>query len=868
MKTTHAKTITRRLQVYTAAAVVALSSGMTTLIPQIVSAASEDIATVANKTAIINQPMTITDLSITGTGNDSVSVTVSAQHGTLGLGSTTGTTTSGTGTGTVAITGARDDVNAALATLSYTSASLGTDSVEVNLGSNVTGVIIDPVGGHAYKIIQANLTWEQARVAAKQLSYGGVQGYLANITSNTENQFIVDHLTGNGWIGGSDQVTEGDWKWMDGPEAGTSFWSGKGVDYGGQPALGPGDVPMYSHWNGNEPNDASSGEDCAEYIVGLGWNDLPCASGLVTRNYVVEFGAAEVPDPVTKSFTVTTTGPTKNIASCEELMSLDGDADRYDTINLTSDIDCTGVEAHPILGSENFYGTLNGNGHTIKNVTMSNNGNTHQALFAYSVDATFKDVTLDNFTIAGTSYVSALVADAYNTVTIDNVHVTNPHISSSDKSAGGLIGEGALEGQSLITNSSVDGGTIRCVADDDDCSRFGGLIGNAWIDLDTSLTIEQSYATIAIKGPTADGTHLNQAGGIIGYADIEQGTPNNIASLTLQDDYSWSTIDSHSGDDIGGLAGRVNVSSQFSGSPSYFTIKRSYSSGAVSGGNNIGGLVGMLNGDGNETTTLQNVFAMGTITAIAGEPNAGAIVGNGVTDTINASGIYFDQTRTTLGVASNNEAINSGATAVNTDGSQPHYFIASTTNSPLNTWDFEAVWVKHGSIPPTFGPYDETDTNGDGVPDNLQHNVASFISPVSSKRVVVELSDTCDITHASAAAESAVAGDAGYTYASGLIDFEADCTGESTQVTLYQYGVDVDGITARKFDPGTSRYTTVSSAAISMVTINGQQAVKAVYTIHDNDSLDLNKDTGTISDPIGLGKLTIGVPNTGLGGKG
>lgn len=226
--------------------------------------------------------------------------------------------------------------------------------------------------------------------------------------------------------------------------------------------------------------------------------------------------------------------------------------------------------------------------------------------------------------------------------------------------------------------------------------------------------------------------------------------------------------------------------------------------------------------------------------------------------------------RTTQDTAGNAGGLDDEVAVVNSDGDQATYFLNNTTNAPLNTWDFEDVWVKNTSVPPTFELYvapDDSDENGDGTPDRLQHNVASFTSPVNSKKVVVQLSDTCDITQASAMAESTTSGDAGYTYAGGLVSFDADCTSSGTEVVLYQYGVSADDIVVRKFNPGEGRYFTIDSATISAVTINGQPAVKAVYTIQDNGDLDLNKTTGKISDPVGLGVLAVGVPNTGLGAR-
>ena len=49
-------------------------------------------------------------------------------------------------------------------------------------------------------------------------------GYLANITSSDENTFVAARITQDCWFGASDAGVEGDWVWLDGPEADDLFW--------------------------------------------------------------------------------------------------------------------------------------------------------------------------------------------------------------------------------------------------------------------------------------------------------------------------------------------------------------------------------------------------------------------------------------------------------------------------------------------------------------------------------------------------------------------------------------------------------------------------------------------------------------------
>jgi len=152
-----------------------------------------------------------------------------------------------------------------------------------------------PSTGHYYEFIpDVGITWTEARDATALRTYYGLQGYLATLTSQEEADFSGTQAVGVGWIGASDATTEGDWQWVTGPEAGTSFWSG-GVG---------GTELTFAFWNNGEPNDHPSasipGEENYAHIsdnsIGIlgSWNDLPnegIAGGpFEPQGYIVEYG--------------------------------------------------------------------------------------------------------------------------------------------------------------------------------------------------------------------------------------------------------------------------------------------------------------------------------------------------------------------------------------------------------------------------------------------------------------------------------------------------------------------------------------------------------------------------------------------------
>lgn len=143
------------------------------------------------------------------------------------MGTTTGLTFTGSTSGSsLYFSGSLSDINTALASLHYTNSSNGTYTIEMSLVG--AGQVYYPGNSHIYEVVNngSSITASDARTAALARSINGVSGYLANITSSEENDFISARLTSDGWFGASDADVEGDWIWLDGPEAGTLFWRG------------------------------------------------------------------------------------------------------------------------------------------------------------------------------------------------------------------------------------------------------------------------------------------------------------------------------------------------------------------------------------------------------------------------------------------------------------------------------------------------------------------------------------------------------------------------------------------------------------------------------------------------------------------
>jgi hypothetical protein len=141
--------------------------------------------------------------------------------------------------------------------------------------------------GHEYDVVLAEgATWTSAKLAADSAGW-----YLATIGSAMENDFIktlLDSTLRNRshfWLGGTDQVKEGEFKWIDG----SPF--------------------SFTNWAGGEPNNSTASGMDEDFIAmdlrsGVwAWNDAPDNLGAFygfARGYIRERApGTPVPEPGT-----------------------------------------------------------------------------------------------------------------------------------------------------------------------------------------------------------------------------------------------------------------------------------------------------------------------------------------------------------------------------------------------------------------------------------------------------------------------------------------------------------------------------------------------------------------------------------------
>jgi flagellar hook-associated protein 2 len=203
-------------------------------------------------------------------------------------------TSNPSGVSEMAFRGTAADLSAALKTLEANSPD-GLGKVSVHIVPTAISVRVDSVTGEIsyYKTglgdAQAAVARTQAKNAANNqivTSGGTLTGYLTNITSAEEMAFIQSKsLRSSAWIGLSDLAVEGQWRWLDGPEAGL--------------------LATYFNW-GTSPV-VNTSENYVILKDNYTWDDIASTR---SNNYLVEYNAAANSTLLRREFSLPSPGVT------------------------------------------------------------------------------------------------------------------------------------------------------------------------------------------------------------------------------------------------------------------------------------------------------------------------------------------------------------------------------------------------------------------------------------------------------------------------------------------------------------------------------------------------------------------------------
>jgi len=512
--------------------------------------------------------------------------------------------------------------------------------------------------------------------------------------------------------------------------------------------------------------------------------------------------------------------------------------------HLAGNIDCNGLTVEPIGSSGTpFTGTLNGSGYTISNITyvvLDDN----VGLFGYTSEATITNLYLDNIVIGGNESVGALAGFTSYT-TISYVGLKNADITGTGDNVGGLVGYlgGSTIEKSFVEDTIVNGGNL-----------VGGLSG---IAIGPS-TVSQSYFQGTVEGAT-------NVGGITGQV----GAGPAYVTETYAD-----VVFSNAGTDVIGTIGfGAGETRNFLASAPYIENNTQAPLGTWDftetwyvRTNDYPGLKPLrlpqllceapLATDDSATVTCATEPALAGLTSW--ELQYGYADATTWTNVASQSGPGFSVTVADLLPGTDYRIRFRYISAVGTSqwGSQE---ITTTGSSDV---DGDGISNKEEFLGPNDG-----DADNDGTTDYTQANVTSFKGINAGKYVVLKTSCN-DNFNVQIGRESAESADSGYDYPVGLVGFVArGCTiGGVADFTLYFYDQESTNLVLRKWNDGI--YTSVPGAIIQQITIAGNTVTKASYQVTDGGSLDDDGVAdGNIVDPVGLAQASVGVPNTGLGGR-
>lgn len=189
-----------------------------------------------------------------------------------------------------------------LLTLSAAAATLTLPSI--GTAQPVQWTVANGGNGHWYQYVPSisifqSISFATAQAAAQSSTHMGLQGYLATVTSQAEQDFINNSFgfllgfgaSGTAWLGASDAAVEGEWRWLGGPEAGQ--------------LLG------YTNWRASQPVNAPGFDNYDLLALNINAQSPPTSYGWVSLTptdgalgYIVEYGngrMSTVPEPATNA---------------------------------------------------------------------------------------------------------------------------------------------------------------------------------------------------------------------------------------------------------------------------------------------------------------------------------------------------------------------------------------------------------------------------------------------------------------------------------------------------------------------------------------------------------------------------------------
>ncbi|WP_242620223.1 PKD domain-containing protein [Shewanella maritima] len=286
---------------------------------------------------------------------------------------------------------------------------------------------------------------------------------------------------------------------------------------------------------------------------------------------------------------------------------------------------------------ERFSGTLDGNGHSISNLTINKASSDRTALFRIINGVTIKNLSLLDANVTGRTEAGILAAktEFTNTSYFENITITGS--LTGVKEMGALVGDFSQTGEISNVHIGVD---ITATGD-----SVGGFLGYVTYP----INIENSSFKGSITGD-------EEVGGFIGYGDQVNVTDSSVAV----------NIDA-TNDNVGGIAGDAQGIS---------SVERVVVTGSISGDRNVGGLFGEATLATSASDVLVTASVQGNDVGSTGVSRTGGLVG------LLSNDLTLDHVLVTGAISS---VIDNDSTL----GALAGYSASHTVITTTSVWDFE-----------------------------------------------------------------------------------------------------------------------------------------------------------------------------------
>ena len=408
-----------------------------------------------------------------------------------------------------------------------------------------------------------------------------------------------------------------------------------------------------------------------------------------------------------------------------------------------------------------FFGTFNGNNHTISNLNMVSSDNSTVSFLPFLGDATIKNLTLKDVTIEnGYSWTAAFAPVSLGDDKIINCHLEGNCLIQADKNftknwnyTAGIIADnymGSLEirdctvgenvriiGTTNETNYRVAAGILAYIRKGGNNTLISNCINRA--------SVESSYIASGIVGTVTSEDSNNNALTIddcINYGDItasENGNGIKRMAGILAESHDWSTVyidrcANHGDITVNGSC--ASGSGGIAGEVAYCSIQNTYNTGTITAlnSNTLGGIVGQFR---TEKTGIP-VYAGGTeiiyfpeqFNSIYNCYNTGSIKGGNTNFVAGICGILQDTStganRSIIVNAYNFGAVNGGVQSGNVSAEIQNTLL-SNTYSPSGT---QCIGTNSGAVISTshIGYFTSADTDGIIYPATMKTGESESVS--------------------------------------------------------------------------------------------------------------------------------------------